>query len=54
MVSQVLAHWTGMSKTRATWEDAKARRQHFPAALVWGQGLSRDGGLLATQRQAQV
>jgi hypothetical protein len=32
IVSQVLVHWSGLEESLATWEDAEALRQHFPAA----------------------
>ncbi|KAK1608406.1 hypothetical protein QYE76_032079 [Lolium multiflorum] len=45
-VSQVLVHWSGMDESLATWEDAEALRQHFPAAPAWGQAASQEGGIV--------
>jgi hypothetical protein len=46
-VSQVLVQWTHQPKSLATWEDAEALRQHFPAAPAWGQAASEDGGVVS-------
>jgi hypothetical protein len=46
-ISQVLVQWTGMTEELATWEDAKALRQHFPAADAWGQASSQGGGIVS-------
>jgi hypothetical protein len=46
-ISQILVQWTGMTEELATWEDAEALQQHFPAADAWGQASSQGGGVVS-------
>lgn len=43
-VSQLLIKWLSVPESLATWEDAEALHQQFPAAAVWGQPASQERG----------
>jgi hypothetical protein len=43
-VQQLLIKWSDLDDELATWEDAKAIKERFPAAPAWGQAGTQGGG----------
>jgi hypothetical protein len=47
-ISQVKVVWSDMDAALATWEDATARKEHFPNAPAWGQAAPEERGNVST------
>lgn len=50
LIAQVKVLWSGMADELATWEDAAALQDQFPAAPAWGQAGSEGRGNVGNQK----